>query len=61
MTRTITDQWGQGRETILRLLHDKHLDGIPANPAHVDLLLQRADQNLTTVLQVIPNLPVFRT
>jgi len=52
VTRLVTDQWAQGRDTILQLLRDKHLETIPPNPAHVALLLDRAEQNLTTVEQI---------
>ncbi len=52
MTRSVTDQWGQGHDTILQMLRDGQLETVPANPAHVDLLLQRAAANLTTVSQI---------
>ncbi len=52
MTRSVTDQWGQGRDTILQMHREGRLETIPANTGHVDLLLQRADANLATVTQI---------
>ncbi len=52
MTRYVTDQWGQGRDTILQMHREGQLETIPANTGHVDLLLQRADANLATVTQI---------
>lgn len=52
MTRSITDQWGQGRDTVLQLLREHRLETVPANPAHVGLLLDRATQNLSTVQMI---------
>lgn len=52
MTRSVIDQWGQGRDAILQMLRGGQLETIPANPRHVDLLLQRAASNLTTVSQI---------
>ena len=59
MTRRITDQWAQGRDTIVRLLRDNHLEAVPANPAHVDLLLDRAERNLATVRQIQQDNPAL--
>lgn len=59
MTREITEQWRQGRDAILRLLRDKHLETIQANSAHVDLLLERADRNLVTVQQIQEDNPAL--
>lgn len=47
MNRSVTDQWGQGRATVLELLRVNHLEPIPANSSHVELLLERAALNMT--------------
>jgi len=57
VTRSVTDQWGQGRGTILQLLRERHLETIPPHPTHVELLLNRAEQNLTTVQQISQDNP----
>lgn len=59
MTRSVTDQWRQGRDTILQMLRDKRLETIPAIAAHVELLLDRAEQNLATVEQIKKDNPAL--
>lgn len=59
MNRSVADQWGQGRATVLELLRVNHLEPIPANSSHVELLLERAALNLDTVREIQQQNPAF--